>query len=576
MKKLLSKILLIILFIAFAFVAIFKLDICKKSSDEELPQAIIQAYSMATTRANNILKPGDYTWKDSYSSFNGSYSSKFNFISNNTNYFGIELSYNMGGVIQELKYLDEYGRTVNVALNNNGSYTWYDENKKTFTIEEDTTVDDEYIYNFIIENTTFVEDILPVELPAGIYVFKDNFVINPYNIQLTFNFISNGLKYTGMQTPTKIQIPNPVYWLRYLSSDDTQTEVYNSQTGWIDENYKTITVLNNQSVMPDELEFIQTNTNYFKDDEEKNAYDLGFQDGFQSGTANGAEIAQYGIFQNAKIDAEFTYYNGEKLTVTDLTPQYIANGVYFQAIAKQYELYENNPDNTLETAKITIKFINPFMYSNDMPLVHSGDTDVQSFILTQVSGIKTSGQFLYKGISETTPFISGQSYIDNDYGMSPVESIQIFYGRAIDTLNSAQLIQTDGNYYGGYSTGFNEGKEAGKEEGYEYGFDEGKEVGKEEGKKEGYENGFKKGFNDGELQGYANAVEEGVSQLGIFNGAVAFIKIFFQLTSDFLGTKIVGDISFGLIVIGLPAVFMIARLVLGFIKKFLGSRGDDQ
>ena len=40
--------------------------------------------------------------------------------------------------------------------------------------------------------------------------------------------------------------------------------------------------------------------------------------------------------------------------------------------------------------------------------------------------------------------------------------------------------------------------------------------------------------------------------------------------------KIVGDITFGLIIIGIPATLMIVDLIISLVRKFLGKGGGGE
>lgn len=103
------------------------------------------------------------------------------------------------------------------------------------------------------------------------------------------------------------------------------------------------------------------------------------------------------------------------------------------------------------------------------------------------------------------------------------------------------------------------------------GYDKGFTAGTEEGRQEGFEIGKQEGIGEG----YKRALEEGLTNEGIFNSLIAFLKLFFQLATQFLGTKIFGSVTLGMIVIGIPATSMILNLIMGFIKKLLGARGSE-
>lgn len=112
--------------------------------------------------------------------------------------------------------------------------------------------------------------------------------------------------------------------------------------------------------------------------------------------------------------------------------------------------------------------------------------------------------------------------------------------------------------------------------GFDNGYTEGETNGRTQGIEIGYGQGYPEGYGAGLIDGYDKAVNEGASGSGLFYGAISFIKTFFKLTTNFLGTKIIGDITFGVLVVGVPCAFMFVNLAIGLVKKFLGGRGADE
>ncbi len=291
----------------------------------------------------------------------------------------------------------------------------------------------------------------------------------------------------------------------------------------------------------------------------------GIQQGYQDGLIEGTSQAKYGIFNKATVTAYLGFYDvtgsNEDYyeTFNNLIPNYISNGVDFTPIASKYEIYTPSNGHTyyLESADITVNFATPFVYNKNSPFLLKGDVSLVDMIkFTDINNKNYFAEFKYNSNNPNIAEFPADSQIQN---AAPIKSVNLFFGRASDTLRGAMLTQDNGNYYAGYESGYNDGLEQGKGNGYDA----------------GYNTGYDKGITEGKAEGYAQAIAEGVSQEGIFNGALAFIRTFFQLTTQLLKTKIVGDIDFGLIIIGLPAVGMLANLVMGFVKKHLGGRGAD-
>lgn len=293
-------------------------------------------------------------------------------------------------------------------------------------------------------------------------------------------------------------------------------------------------------------------------------YTNGYNDGKSDGLVEGSDVAQYGIFQRSLIDAQFTYdVNGKNVVINKkgLRPNYISNGINTAQIYDDNDyIIENGEEYYLERAIIKINFINPFTYSNNRPILLNGDVaTIPSITFIDVTDKKYNVPL--------SPVENGRYgklktvATDEDLiRMQNISSIEIMFGRALDTFANVSIMQDNGNYSGGFTAGYNEGLSDGQTKGEEIGYDK----------------GYNQGFKEGESEGYANAVLEGTTNLGIFSAAVSFIKIFFQLTTQFLGTKIAGDITLGLLVIGLPCAFMIVNLAIGLLKKWLGGRGASE
>lgn len=299
---------------------------------------------------------------------------------------------------------------------------------------------------------------------------------------------------------------------------------------------------------------------YFYAGEYVPGYGQGLAAGLQQGRAEGAEQAKYGIFQNARVSATFNYAsesnnNPSTELGSNLIPDYISNGINTTSL---YNKHSNKTGYYLNSVDMTIKLVEPFAYGNDSPILIGGPSVslIDNIILTDVDNKKYTVNIVYNSYGLNY----SEASEDDVKKMGLIKSIFIHFGNAEDTFQNVSIVQDNGNYVGGFTAGYNDGYNDGKLEGDSI----------------GYESGYKKGFSEGESQGYANAVSEGVSQMGIFSAAISFIKVFFQLTTQFFETKIVGDMTLGLFVIGLPAAFMIVNLALGLVKKFLGGRGASE
>lgn len=136
-------------------------------------------------------------------------------------------------------------------------------------------------------------------------------------------------------------------------------------------------------------------------------------------------------------------------------------------------------------------------------------------------------------------------------------------------------VDTDLIYWQGFADGEAQGRAEGFQEGYNEGYSYKQEDEYWRGYNEGQVNGKDVGYKQGFVDGKADALSDTYSAQGIFAGAIAFVKLFFQLATQFLNTAIIGDITLGVIVIGLPAAALLLNLVAGFIKKLLGGKGQE-
>ncbi|MCQ2387848.1 MAG: hypothetical protein MJ066_05345, partial [Clostridia bacterium] len=91
----------------------------------------------------------------------------------------------------------------------------------------------------------------------------------------------------------------------------------------------------------------------------------------------------------------------------------------------------------------------------------------------------------------------------------------------------------------------------------------------------GFNNGTTTGYNNGYNKGYETAVSEGTSGTSLLFGVISFTKLCFQLSTNLLATPIAGDITVGLIVIGLPMTKYVINAIIDFLKKFTGNGAKE-
>lgn len=270
----------------------------------------------------------------------------------------------------------------------------------------------------------------------------------------------------------------------------------------------------------------------------------GLDQGYTEGYNTGVKDMQSGVFVGATVDIQIDSNEGFSNIVSGLTPNYVYQGINTLNLSQYYDIAN------IDYCTFTINFKDPWLYDQQYNTLHfQGDL----LGLTEYATIVTPGN---KNL--TYKIAEGGAVLREDTQPLLISKIKVTVGRPAD-LGKFWLTAVD--------TGVAS---------YNYGFNMGYGAGVEVGRRQGYGEGVNAGYSAGESEGYAKAVNEGASSLGLFTGAVSLIKVFFQLLTSLLETKIAGDINLGLLVLGLPAAFMIVNLAIGLVKKLLGARGASE
>lgn len=335
------------------------------------------------------------------------------------------------------------------------------------------------------------------------------------------------------------------------------------------------------------VEEIENKTIYLSND---NQYENGYQNGYGNGYGNGAEEENLknsvGVLYNTNNIKLNFYANdvaGVVATVDNATVHYTQGGLSFAPYSEEYEsvitgYQPEYPENFIERCEVIINTelfivedINNTIYQYaienlilNYPTTFYGDdvigyvrqptvelqfgfgtefggTDWIPFTVEKLRG--TSQDYLTLNKEELRPYY--------DYAQGYLTGIKItYYDRDIFSFYEPNALLTVDKFNGvvEYVDGLNTG--------YGNGYITGEQI--------GYENGFQ------------DAVNGGYDNQGIFAGAVAFLRLFFELIGGFMERKIVGEITFGLIIIGIPATLMIVDLIISLIRKFLGKSGGTE
>lgn len=271
--------------------------------------------------------------------------------------------------------------------------------------------------------------------------------------------------------------------LQYLSSGVSAKYLsFNENIGHVTFEIDTNTSFQLQVMTQNNNQTVPLNINfdtYFYYGDYVPGFGQGFQTGYEHGLAEGSGIAKYGIWQNATVDGKFTYDVNNKDVVingTNLKPDFEYGAIYFKTIAKQYEIYPNDPDIYLSSANISIYLNEPMTYNPSLrPIVNSGTS------LINVTLIDSAGKrYDLEVVTEQGYNILKFSNPDIQE-VNNIVQIDFNVGRAADLLYEVYLISLDQSYYGGYSEGYNKGLDSGRSEGIV--------IGREQGYKNGYEEG---------------------------------------------------------------------------------------
>lgn len=182
---------------------------------------------------------------------------------------------------------------------------------------------------------------------------------------------------------------------------------------------------------------------------------------------------------------------------------------------------------------------------------------VGGVIYESVTFVRQSNGQVVMRYGETTVY-DGSKWTDSRY------KVIYFYNQSVpDWYDDFLGFNDDGGIDNQYSAAF----DAGAQLGYQSGYHDGHQIGVSEG--------YTQGSAEGYEQGYQQAITDGYGAGSLWYGAITLMQAFFKGATMFFQTKIIGDMTVGLFVIGIPATFMIIDLGISFVKKILGKSGGS-
>lgn len=182
---------------------------------------------------------------------------------------------------------------------------------------------------------------------------------------------------------------------------------------------------------------------------------------------------------------------------------------------------------------------------------------VGGVIYNSVTFVRQSNGQVIMRYGETTVY-DGSKWTDSRY------KVIYFYNQSVPDWYDDFLGFNDA---GGIDDQYSAAFDAGAQLGYQSGYHDGHQIGVSEG--------YTQGSAEGYEQGYQQAITDGYGAGSIWYGAITLTQAFFKGATKFLQTNIIGDMTVGLFVIGIPATFMIIDLGISFVKKILGKSGGS-
>lgn len=205
-----------------------------------------------------------------------------------------------------------------------------------------------------------------------------------------------------------------------------------------------------------------------------NSYREGFRDALSQ--------AVNGVFRDSYVNLVLSYDDGSSLTVSNVSPDYVYNGIVLDSIASQYE--SKSETIVLDSASVTVFFSEPFEFFVN-PIYFVGDSLITDATLVSSSGQRFTGSF--EGSSDISSY---RSFVLADSSVSSILVSSIEFpkiGRASDLLYDFGLFVISADYLTGFDSGYNDGYSNGRSDGFD--------LGKSSAESSAYDNGYNDGFN---------------------------------------------------------------------------------
>ena len=232
----------------------------------------------------------------------------------------------------------------------------------------------------------------------------------------------------------------------------------------------------------DSMPAYQPNLQYIYESGYDFGHSLGIEQGREEGV-NSVPSAQAGIFYNSTLSADVTYFDNEASSeytqsFSDFTPNLGYNSVLFNSFYNYIFSQRRNQNTYPESVECTIDLYQPFSYNAERPFYISGSSrsDIFSITLIDINGKRYSGHF--DSDRDYFAFFESSEGLEN---AAAISSIELYFGRAEDTMQDAALSQDSGGYFQGYNSGLSQGLNEGYLNGLDAGYDNGYEVGYESG-----------------------------------------------------------------------------------------------
>ena len=316
----------------------------------------------------------------------------------------------------------------------------------------------------------------------------------------------------------------------WFDGEWNEVDLYDLDDGFFDDTDSGRTIVIGSSIIESVEYWLSQNSTDVIESEVDSAYN----DGYLAGESS-VDYLFTGVFYGSTLSADVTYFDNVSESTyvksfSDLPVNLGYNTFLFDAAYNYIDAQRVDVENdNVQSVSVVISLKFPFSYVSERAFYISGSSrsDIFDITLVDTNGKRYSGSF--------DPEHGYFAYFpDTLNSAAAIVSIEMYFGRAQDTMPDASLTQDSGNDFQGYNEGLSDGISEGYYDGIDVGYSE------------GYSVGFQEGFDS---QGS-----------GSFGWLVSSVQNF--LNTPFFGTFSIGTLLY--VALGVTFVML-------FLKFFAGG-----